>query len=122
MKCLLFGTALCVIFIPTPALADASLEHKVQRLEQLLGELQGRLDEQDRVIARKDQTVQQQDTVTVTIAPPYGSWFVTAGQFYIPFGVSETNMISYPITLEIGETRESSLPVGFKKDQFSGNI
>lgn len=38
--------------------------------------------------------------------------YLTAGLLYVPFGVYETNMISDPLTLEIGETQESAVQVG----------
>jgi len=34
---------------------------------------------------------------------------LTAGQLYVPFGAFETGLISDPLTLEIGETRESTV-------------
>lgn len=44
----------------------------------------------------------------------YGNSFLSAfsisiGQQYLPFGVFETNLVSDPLTLEIGETRESAI-------------
>ena len=45
-------------------------------------------------------------------------FYLSAGKMYIPFGWFESHFISDPITLEIGETRESALKVGFVKDWF----
>ncbi|MCB1876661.1 MAG: LbtU family siderophore porin [Chromatiales bacterium] len=42
-------------------------------------------------------------------------WSLVAGQFYQPFGNFESHMISDPLTLEIGETRESGIQVGFEQ-------
>ncbi len=39
--------------------------------------------------------------------------YLTAGRMYVPFGKFETNMISDPLTLEIGETQETALQLGF---------
>lgn len=39
--------------------------------------------------------------------------FFRAGKMYVPFGKFETNMVSDPLTLEIGETRESAAELGF---------
>lgn len=46
----------------------------------------------------------------------------TGGRFAVPFGVYETNMISDPLTLEIGEAKEDTLMVGFEKAGFSGSF
>ncbi|MDH5407689.1 MAG: LbtU family siderophore porin [Gammaproteobacteria bacterium] len=41
-----------------------------------------------------------------------GSATLTMGQLYVPFGSYETNVLSDPLTLEIGETRESVIMLG----------
>jgi uncharacterized coiled-coil protein SlyX len=48
--------------------------------------------------------------------------FFTAGQFYVPFGAYETNLVSDPLTLEIGETRETAVALGFVHRGFSGSV
>lgn len=48
--------------------------------------------------------------------------FLTAGQVYVPFGVYETNLVSDPLTLEIGEARETALQLGFEQSGFSGSL
>ncbi len=45
---------------------------------------------------------------------------VTAGKLYVPFGVFETAMISDPLTLELGETREGAVIVDFGAGGFYG--
>jgi hypothetical protein len=62
------------------------------------------------------------DVGTITIADPDAPWFVTTGQFYLPFGAFESNMISDPLTLEIAETRESALQAGFDMGRFGGSL
>ncbi|MDY6790573.1 MAG: LbtU family siderophore porin [Thermodesulfobacteriota bacterium] len=42
--------------------------------------------------------------------------YLNAGQMYVPFGNFESHMISEPITLELGETRESAVVAGFATD------
>lgn len=61
------------------------------------------------------------DVAAITLAPE-ASWFVTAGQFYLPFGSFETGMISDPLTLEIGEIRETALAAGFVAGSLSGTL
>lgn len=44
--------------------------------------------------------------------------FLQAGRQYVPFGYFESHFISDPLTLELGETRESSVVAGFTSDRF----
>jgi hypothetical protein len=39
--------------------------------------------------------------------------YLNVGKFYVPFGNFESHFISDPLTLELGETRESGLTVGY---------
>ncbi len=39
--------------------------------------------------------------------------YLNVGKFYVPFGNFESHFISDPLTLELGETRESALTVGY---------
>ena len=48
--------------------------------------------------------------------------YLRAGEFYVPFGNFESNMISDPLTLEVGETRETAIEVGFENTGFYGGI
>ena len=57
------------------------------------------------------------DVAAITLAAS-DSWAITAGQFYVPFGVFETQMISDPLTLEMGETRETAVQVGYSQGTF----
>lgn len=74
------------------------------------------------LLYEQDETDLEVDVATITIAPPEGPWFVNAGQFYVPFGVFETNLVSDPLTLEIGETRETSVQFGFEGAGASGSV
>lgn len=60
------------------------------------------------------------DVAQLRVGPPEGTWFVDGGQFYLPFGRYESNMVSDPLTLELGETREIAGAVGFQLDPFFG--
>lgn len=62
------------------------------------------------------------DSATLTIAPPEGPWSLTGGLQVLPFGVRETNMISDPLTKELGETGEVSLVLGLEAEQFTGSL
>lgn len=57
------------------------------------------------------------DLAALTIAPN-DSWAITAGQFYLPFGVYDTQMVSDPLTLELGETRETAVQTAYHQGSF----
>ncbi len=59
------------------------------------------------------------DEAIITIANLDESpWLLAAGRMYVPFGNYDSNMVSDPLTLEIGETREEAVQAGY----FSGNF
>ena len=62
------------------------------------------------------------DTATLTIGPPEGAWSLTGGQLYLPFGVFETNLISDPVTLELGETKQTAFQVDASAGALSGSV
>ena len=66
------------------------------------------------LLHEEDDTDLEVDVGTVTVAPPDGHWSITAGQYYLPFGVFESNFISDSLTLELGETRETAVQLGFE--------
>ena len=45
-------------------------------------------------------------------------FYLTAGKLYVPFGMFNSHFISDPLTLELGETRESAALIGCANDQF----
>ncbi|HID97697.1 MAG TPA: LbtU family siderophore porin [Thermodesulfobacteriaceae bacterium] len=48
--------------------------------------------------------------------------FLDGGRMYVPFGTFESNMIQDPLTLEIGETRETALQLGFDMAGFRASL
>ncbi|MFP4453368.1 MAG: LbtU family siderophore porin [Desulfobacterales bacterium] len=48
--------------------------------------------------------------------------YVNVGKMYVPFGNFETHMISDPLTLELGETRESAIQAGLEMNGFYGSV
>lgn len=46
--------------------------------------------------------------------------YLKAGEFYLPFGSYESGLISDPLTLELGESREGALEVGVEAAGFYG--
>jgi hypothetical protein len=70
----------------------------------------------------EDETDLEVDVATITLADPNAPWFVVAGQQYLPFGSFETHMVSDPLTLEIGEIRETALVGGIDAGGFNGGV
>lgn len=64
------------------------------------------------------------DEVYVTFAnSEVTSFYVTAGRLYVPFGNFTSNMISDPVTLTLGETREDAVQLGFEiENGFYGSV
>lgn len=48
--------------------------------------------------------------------------FARGGMLYVPFGDFSSNMISDPLTLEVGETRDSAVEVGFNHGGFYSSV
>jgi hypothetical protein len=75
------------------------------------------------VLYEEGETDLEVDVAQITIAnPEVTPVYVNAGQFYLPFGAYETNLVSDPLTLEIGEIRESAAEVGFVYAGFGGSV
>ena len=51
-----------------------------------------------------------------------GDVSITGGLLYLPFGVFETNMISDPLTLDLGEKRDPAVVVEGSADDLSGTV
>lgn len=74
------------------------------------------------LLYEEDDTDLEIDVATITIADPDGPWFVSAGQQYVPFGSYETNLVSDPLTLEIGETRATAVVGGIESGGFIAGL
>lgn len=75
------------------------------------------------LLYEQDETDLEVDVAQIGIANQDASpFFLTAGQFYVPFGAFETNLVSDPLTLEIGEARETAVQVGFVSGDFQGSV
>ncbi len=49
-------------------------------------------------------------------------YYLSAGKLYVPFGVFESRFISAPLTLELGETRETAVLLGMEDDLFAVSV
>lgn len=75
------------------------------------------------LLHEEDDTPLEVDEGTITLMNLGGSpLYFTGGKMYVPFGNFESNMISDPLTLELGETRESVLQLGFESGGFYGSV
>jgi hypothetical protein len=75
------------------------------------------------LLYEQDETDLEVDLAMITIANlEVTPMFLTAGQFYMPFGAYETNLVSDPLTLEIGESRETAAQLGFIYQGFNGSV
>jgi len=70
----------------------------------------------------EDDTPLEVDTASVLLGAEDDLGSLRAGQFYLPFGVFETAMISDPLTLELGETRETALQTGIATGGFNAAV
>lgn len=48
--------------------------------------------------------------------------YLSAGRMFVPFGNFESGMVSDPLTLELGETQEAAILVGFAKGGLYGSV
>lgn len=62
------------------------------------------------------------DTALISIANPNADWYVNAGQYTLPFGTYNSNMLSDPVTLEMGETADTALEFGFNWNEFNASV
>ncbi|MCF7992378.1 MAG: LbtU family siderophore porin [Thiohalocapsa sp.] len=75
------------------------------------------------LLYEEDDTPLEVDIAYATIYnPDVSPVYFTAGQVYVPFGAYETNLVSDPLTLEIGEARETAAELGFIYEGFSGSV
>lgn len=62
------------------------------------------------------------DSANLTIGPPQGAWFFSAGQQYVPFANWPPALIADPLTLQLGETNELALQLGWASGRLHGSI
>lgn len=62
------------------------------------------------------------DEAVITLHMPRSPFYVSAGRQYVPFGNFETMMVSDPLTLELGETREDALLLGLESGGLYGSL
>lgn len=66
-----------------------------------------------------DRFIVDEGTITIKVADGFS---VTAGKMYVPFGVFNSHFITDPLTLELGETRESAILATYGNERFEVSI
>lgn len=61
------------------------------------------------------------DEGTITITSSYGL-SLTAGKMYVPFGMFNSHFITDPMTLDLGETRETAVLIGYGNDMLNLSV
>jgi len=72
------------------------------------------------LLHEEDDTPLEVDQGFITFGNTFLSSFsISMGQQYVPFGSFESNLVSDPLTLEIGETRESAIVFAYDGDLYA---
>ena len=72
------------------------------------------------LLHEEDDTPLEVDQGFITFGNTFLSSFsISMGQQYVPFGSFESNLVSDPLTLEIGETRESAIVFSYDGDLYA---
>jgi hypothetical protein len=90
-------------------LATAQLGFGVKLTEEVTGNVS--------LLYEEDATDLEVDEAAIDVN--YAPFFSRFGRIYVPFGVYNSHFISDPLTLELGETRETAALFGFGHDFFS---
>ena len=62
------------------------------------------------------------DVAAINVSDPDANWFLTTGQYTLPFGNYSTNLVSDPITLDAGETSDAAFEFGLSDSGFTGSV
>ena len=74
------------------------------------------------LLHEEDDTPLEVDVGIINLHDENSPFSVSAGQMYVPFGAFESNMISDPLTLEIGETQESAVLLNYQSSGLSAGV
>jgi hypothetical protein len=69
------------------------------------------------VLFEEDASALDVDEATIDLAQ--GPWSARIGRQYLPFGVYHSHFINDPLTLALGETRETALLTSYSREYFS---
>ena len=74
------------------------------------------------LLHEEDDTALELDVGVINIHDENSPLSLSLGQMYVPFGSFDSNMISDPLTLELGETRESALYLTYSAGNISAGV
>jgi len=74
------------------------------------------------MLYEEDATPLEIDVAKLELDTPVDGLSIAVGQDYLPFGIYESALISDPLTLELGETRETSIQIQFAQDWFTSTL
>lgn len=66
------------------------------------------------LLHEEDDTPLEVDVGVINLHAESSPLSLSLGQMYVPFGMFDSNLVSDPLTLELGETRESSILVNYE--------
>ena len=72
------------------------------------------------LLHEEDDTDLEVDVATFSYIHSTNGFSFILGQDYLPFGSYSTTLINDPLTLELGETRETTLVANYENGQFAG--
>jgi len=80
------------------------------------------VDIQVSLLHEEDDTPLEVDVGIISLYDEGSPLTVSLGQMYVPFGAFESNMVSDPLTLEIGESRESAILLNYEASGLSAGM
>ena len=80
------------------------------------------VDIQVSLLHEEDDTPLEVDVGIINLHDEGSPLSVSLGQMYVPFGAFESNMVSDPLTLEIGEARESAILLNYESSGLSAGM
>lgn len=71
------------------------------------------------LLHEEDDTPLEVDVGVINLHTEGSPVSLSLGQMYVPFGAFDSNMVSDPLTLELGETRESAIQINYEMNSLS---
>ena len=74
------------------------------------------------LLLHEDDDTESVEVDEAILSISHKNFLLNAGRMYVPFGQFETNMVSDTLALELGETRESAVELGYGAGPFSSSV
>ncbi len=105
----------------SPSEGDSETEADVGTAELVIGAAINESVSAEIVVEHDDDDIVLADAF-LTYAPADSPFSVTGGQQGLPFGVYDTNLVSDPLTMDLGDTGQVSVVVGGEADRFNWSV